>query len=155
MNTNKYFKKITLTIICAFGGEKLRAICPILILFMMLMVVDYISGMLAAEKEAMEHPNSKKYGWNSKQGLAGIYKKVGYMFTVLVAISTDYLIFCMIEEIGVEYQTKTMFGLMVLIWFILNESLSILENVGRMGVKMPKFLARVLTNLKNNINENK
>jgi phage-related holin len=61
----------------------------------------------------------------------------------------------MIEEMGIVYKTNTLFGLMVLVWFILNESLSILENAGRMGVKLPDFLVQVLANMKNDINEKK
>jgi toxin secretion/phage lysis holin len=155
MENKIFLSKITVTTICALLGDKLGAIGSVLILFIFLMFVDYISGMLAAKKEALEHPNSSKYGWSSKKGLIGIYKKIGYMFTVLVAISTDYLIFNMIEEMGIVYKTNTLFGLMVLVWFILNESLSILENAGRMGVKLPEFLVQVLANMKNDINEKK
>lgn len=145
--------KITLTTACAFFGDKFGALCPTLCLFMLLMLVDYVSGMLAAKKEALEHPNDNKYGWSSKKGVIGIYKKVGYIITVLVAISTDYVIFKMVDEIGLEYNTNTLFGLMVLVWFVLNELLSILENAERMGVQLPFFLVSALSNIRKNIEE--
>lgn len=85
----------------AFIGDKLGILCPAMLLFILLMLLDYVSGMLAAKKEAIEHPNDKEYGWNSKKGLIGIYKKTGYILTVLVAISTDYVIFRFIKEIEV------------------------------------------------------
>ena len=118
------------------------------------MIIDYISGMLAAKKEGMEHPNDAKYGWSSKKSIIGIYKKVGYILIVLVAISTDYIIFKIINELGISYQTNTMFGLLVIIWLILNELLSILENAGRMGVNLPSFLVKVLSDMQNEL-ENK
>ena len=108
--------------------------------------------MLASKKEAVEHPNDKKYGWSSKKSIIGIYKKIGYIITVLVALSTDYLIYALLGKIGVEYQIKTLFGFLVTIWFIINELLSILENAGRMGVILPQFLRTVLSELKKDIN---
>lgn len=134
---------------------KMEIIGPILIILLLLMSLDYISGMLAARKEGLEHPDNKKYGWNSKKGILGIYKKIGYVFTVLVAMSVDYIIYRYIQEIGLEYETKTFFGELVSVWFSLNEILSILENVGRMGVTLPDFLMNVLSELKKGISNKK
>ena len=75
------------------------------------------------------------------------------MLTVLVAISIDYIIYKFAEEMGVNYGTSTIFGLLVTVWFIINELISILENIGRMGTELPDFLKKVLTELKKNIRE--
>ncbi|MBP3609577.1 MAG: phage holin family protein [Lachnospiraceae bacterium] len=149
-NKGVYIKGI-ITGVVTFISGKLEGMGPALLWFMLLMVVDYISGMLASKKEALEHPNEKEYGWSSKKGLIGIYKKVGYIVTVLVAVSTDYLLSDLISEIGIDYKGSTIFGLLVLVWFILNEMLSILENAGRMGVKLPQSLVKVICRLKNNV----
>lgn len=58
------------------------------------------------------------------------------------------------DELGGNYNIHTFFGLLVTIWFITNESISILENVGRMGVELPSFLKRILVELKKDV-ENK
>lgn len=134
---------------------KMEIIGPILIILLLLMSLDYISGMLAARKEGLEHPDNKKYGWNSKKGILGIYKKIGYVFTVLVAMSVDYIIYRYTQGMGLEYETKTFFGELVSVWFSLNEILSILENVGRMGVTLPDYLMNVLSELKKGINNKK
>lgn len=115
-----------------------------------LMILDYVSGMLAAKKEALEHPDSGLYGWSSKKSLIGIYKKVGYILTILVAMSTDYILFYFSEKMGWDMPTKTLFGLLITLWFVINELLSILENAGRMGVVLPDILYKVLTELKSN-----
>ena len=81
----------------------------------------------------------------------GIYKKLGYILILLVAVSTDYIIYTLLGELGVEYQIKTVFGLLVAIWLIINELLSILENAGRMGVILPKFLHNILAEIKEEI----
>ncbi len=151
MNQNSIIYKGMAAGTCALIADKIGIICPALILFIILMVIDYLSGMLASKKEALENPDNKEYGWNSKKGVIGIYKKVGYILTILVAISADYLIYKFSEEIGINYTQKTLFGLLVLVWFVINELLSILENVGRMGVRLPQFFVNVLTELKKDI----
>ena len=91
---NKFLTiKSSLTFFIALLDNRLGLICPSLSLLIFLMILDYISGMLAAKKEAIEHPDDQKYGWSSKKSIIGIYKKVGYILIVLVAISTDYIIF--------------------------------------------------------------
>lgn len=126
------------TMTCTVIGNELEMISPALILLLLLMITDYISGMLASKKEAVEHPNSKKYGWSSKS-IIGIYKKAGYIVTILAAISTDYILYALLGEMGIAYQTKTFFGFLVTIWLTLNELLSILENAGRLGSLFPNF----------------
>lgn len=83
--------------------------------------------------------------------IIGIYKKVGYVITILAAISTDYIIYELVGEIGIDYQGKTIFGLLVVVWFLINEILSILENTGRMGAILPTFLKNILSELKKEV----
>lgn len=132
-------------------GNKLGILAPAMLLLIFLMMVDYVSGMLASKKEAVEYPNDARYGWSSRKSIIGIYKKVGYMLTVLVAVSTDYLIYKFLGEMGISYQMKTTFGFLVVIWLILNELLSILENASRMGAILPQFVSNALVELKKNI----
>lgn len=148
-----YIKTIVIAAI-AWIGDKLDIYMPLVCLLTFMMFLDYISGMLASKKEAMEHPNSKKYGWSSKKGILGIYKKIGYIMTIVVAICIDCIICKFNDELGGNYNIHTFFGLLVTIWFITNESISILENVGRMGVELPSFLKRILVELKKDV-ENK
>lgn len=155
MNNNSIWEKSILSILGAWISNKFGLLLPALGLLIILMIVDYISGMLAAKKEAFENPNSSKYGWSSKRSILGIYKKIGYMLTILVAISIDYLIFKFAKEIGLEIGANTVFGLLVSVWFIINELISILENVGRMGTELPEFLEKVLAELKNNLEDKK
>ena len=73
--------------------------------------------------------------------------------TLLVALSTDYVIYKLIGKMGLNYQTNTFFGFLVIIWFIINELLSILENAARMGAVLPKFIKNVLAELKRDIDD--
>lgn len=149
-------RMILLTRICIISGSiffctKLETYGPMMLLFIMLMIVDYISGLLASKKEGIEHPGDKNYGWNSKKGIIGIYKKVGYILTVFVGFCIDYIIRRLFIEIGGEFETNTFFGTLIIIWIMINELISILENIGRVGVEVPDFLKKILTELKDEI----
>ena len=80
MNGKEPWEKIITTIVGAWVSNQFGLLFPMLCLLMLLMIADYVSGMIAAKKEALEHPGSKKYGWSSKKGVLGIFKKVGYVF---------------------------------------------------------------------------
>ncbi|MDE7323567.1 MAG: phage holin family protein [Lachnospiraceae bacterium] len=140
-----------ITFVGAVLGDKFALISPIMILLILLMIADYISGMLASRKEAVEHPDDKRFGWSSKKSIMGIYKKVGYILTILVGFSTDYIIYKLVAEMGLSYQTNTFFGFLIIIWFIINELLSILENAARLGAALPTFIQNALAELKKDI----
>ncbi|MCI9080065.1 MAG: phage holin family protein [Lachnospiraceae bacterium] len=146
-------KKNFLTVLGTGIGNYFGVLYPALILFIIVMFSDYISGILVARKEAIENSDNIKYGLNSKKGILGIYKKIGYILAVFVSICIDYMIFWFSNEIGISVKRNTLFGLLVTIWFVLNEIISILENIKRMGVKLPKFLMKFLNNMQKNIND--
>lgn len=153
MKANEVCERIIAVFAGTWLGNRWGILMPLISLFTILMVTDYISGMLAAKKEAIEHPNNKKYGWSSKKSILGIYKKVGYLLTVFMALCLDYLIYQFADKIGLRYNSDTIFGIMVTIWFIINESISIMENVGRMGVRIPPFFRKTLVELKKDMDK--
>ena len=126
---------------------------PALEIFVLVMVVDYISGILAAKKEAIEHPEETDIGLSSKKGVLGIIKKVGYMLIVVVSFLVDYVIAKSANMFVGVSDTNILFGWVTLIWFSLNELLSIVENLGRMGVPIPPFLKRIIADLKDKVND--
>lgn len=54
-------------------------------------------------------------------------------------------------QMGLSMPANTFFGLLVAIWFLLNELLSILENVGRAGTPLPGFLQKLIAALKHTV----
>ena len=153
MNNKIIMGKNGILLLCTWIINKLGLLLPAIILFILLMILDYISGILAAKKEALENEDSHQYGLNSKKGILGIYKKIGYMLTIVVAVCIDYLLFKFSSELGLKYSTNTFFGLVVTIWLIINEILSILENINRMGCELPNFLSKLLSELKKDIDD--
>ncbi|CDB88760.1 toxin secretion/phage lysis holin [Clostridium sp. CAG:253] len=117
------------------------------------MVIDFAAGMAASAKEAVEHPNDKEYGWNSKKGMIGIFKKVGYILVIFTAMIVDFIIYELSGYLDMHLPMNTFFSTLVTAWFILNECLSITENAGRMGVAVPVFLTKIIAVLKGTVEE--
>ena len=125
----------------------------ILLILAVAMAVDYLTGMLASKTEAIDHPEDPSYGWNSKKGAKGIIKKVGYLCIIAVAVMVDWLILHAAADIGIEITLKAFFGIMVTVWYLLNEALSIIENAGRMGAPVPDWLKKYIAVLKDKIEQ--
>lgn len=113
-------------------------IVPVLVL-LVFMILDYATGMVRAWR-ARE--------LSSKVGVDGIVKKVGYMVLIAVAMGVDYLIFSGLTAAGIVVPCNLWFGMLVSIWLIINEMISILENLGKIGVPVPKFLITIIEKLK-------
>ena len=56
------------------------------------------------------------------------------------------------EPLGFELP-KAIFGLLVTVWLVLNEMLSVVENAGRMGAPVPPWLARCVASLKDKLDQ--
>ena len=107
----------------AWLSARLGILLPVLGILAVAMVLDYITGMLASKREAIEHPGDSSYGWSSKRGAEGIIKKVGYLCIIAAALIVDYIILHVAAQIGLQITLKAFFGLLVAVWYILNELL--------------------------------
>lgn len=103
--------------------------------FIILMMIDYISGIIAAiyKKEI-----------NSSVGYKGILKKVGTLLCISLARQIDIL--------GI-YDSKVIVKSVVLMFFTVNEIFSILENLGHTGIPIPTILLSVLEKVRNSENK--
>lgn len=112
------------------------------------------SGMAASAVEALDHPDDKSYGWSSRKGAKGIAKKVAYLFVIAVGMVIDYVIIQTSGVLGFNLP-NTMLSLLVTVWYMLNEALSITENAGRMGAPVPEWLMKYIAALKNKIDSSR
>ena len=113
------------TIAYFFGGWD-QALMTLIIF----MAIDYISGLIVA---GVFH-NSKKTGsgtLESRTGWKGLCRKCMTLLFVLVAYRLDL-------AIGVDYIRDA-----VIIGFMANELISIVENAGLMGIPLPAVIANV------------
>ena len=118
----------------AFGGW--GSDLTTLVLFM---AVDFFTGLIAAALCRSEKTESG--GLSSAVGFKGIAKKIMILLLVLVAHRVDL-------TLGIDY-IKTA----AVIAFIVNETLSIIENAGLIGVPMPAVLLRAVDLLKGKAEE--
>lgn len=113
-----------------FGGW--TAGMTTLIIFM---GIDYVSGLIVAGV----FNNSTKTvngALESKAGWKGLFRKGMTLVIVLVAHRIDIMV-------GATYVRDG-----VIIAFVANEAISIIENAGLMGIKMPKILTKAIDVLK-------
>lgn len=110
-----------------------------IIMLIFAMIVDYVTGMSAAWY------NSEL---SSKKGIKGIVKKISYLALVVVAMIIDWLISQGLQQINVNMNYSVFFAVLVAVWLIINELISTLENLSRMGVPIPNFLKKIINKLK-------
>ena len=108
------------------------------------MCADYATGMVRAYITG---------ALSSRTGIKGIIKKLCYMFAVVCGIIIDYVLVSAAEKVGTPVGEICFFGTLVTVWLILNEVVSILENLSDIGVPLPKFLKAVAQKLKTNAEE--
>lgn len=114
---------------------------PLLVL-VAVMLIDYVTGMAGASYTGK---------LNSRVGVMGIVKKAGYIALVAVGMVVDYLISSALVNIGIHIQITYCFGMIITIWLIINELISILENLGEMNIPLPQFLIKTIKSLKGNV----
>lgn len=104
-------------------------------LLVALMAADYLTGVLVAA--VWQRSNKSATGaLDSKAGFQGILKKGMILLLVWLGVLLD-------NALGAEY-----IRMAVILFFIGNEGLSLLENLGLMGVPFPAFLQRALEALR-------
>jgi len=99
---------------------------------LIVIAIDYISGVCKA---------IYKKKLDSKVGLKGILKKIGYLLIVALAVVLDRIT-------GNTGAIRTL----VIYFFVANEGISIVENWGGMGLPLPQKILDVLEQLKNENN---
>lgn len=111
-------------IMSALGG------CDMLLIVLTAFVAfDYVTGVVLAVKQGK---------LNSRVGFLGIVKKAMIFIVVIIAHLLDQLT-------GLNAIRS-----ITVLFYISNEGISILENLGKLDVKIPKKIKEVLEQLENN-----
>ena len=106
-------------------------------------IMDYITGLAAA------HRRNQKV--SSYVGVLGIAKKVCMWLLIAVGAVVDWLLLYCGANLGFEIHLPMLAASLVAVWLIINEVISILENVGDIGVPLPGFLTKIVQGLKSKI----
>lgn len=106
---------------------------------------DYFTGLVAA-KYRNETVSSYK-------GIRGIWKKVCMWLLIVIGAIMDTLINYGITYIGISYNIPYIVATAVAVWLIINEVISILENIIDIGVELPPFLLPLVKNIKKQVED--
>lgn len=114
------------TVAAAFGGWDAA-----MITLVSMMVIDYLTGVLVA---AVFHnsPKTQNGTLESKAGWKGLCRKGMTLLIVLVAARLDIIL-------GTGFIRDA-----VIIGYIANETISIIENAGLMGVPIPEAIKKAI-----------
>ena len=95
---------------------------------LMFIIIDYVTGVCVAIKQRK---------LSSKIGFSGIFRKVLIFVTAFLGKVVDQYI--LVSGNPTECA--------IILFYLSNEGISIVENLGRLGVPIPKFLAKTLSSI--------
>lgn len=142
--------KAALTAIIAFLTSLWGWLGWAVVIFGICMVLDWITGSLAARSRGE---------WTSAIARQGLWHKLGEIVALLVAALCDISIAIIINTAaapllgGFEY--RNYLTLIVSIWYIFTELGSIIENAEKLGAPVPDWLLKVIGHLKKKVDEEK
>lgn len=108
-------------------------------------LIDYITGLMAS-KRRKEQINSYKSIW-------GIIKKVCMWILVVIGAVVDVLIRYTTQTMGFNVQIPFIVATLVAVWIVVNEIISILENIVDIGIDLPPFLMPIVKRIKKEVEE--
>ena len=111
------------------------------IIWIVCVALDYISGTAAARKRGE---------WSSAVAREGLWHKLGEIFAVLVAALSDIALSVIVQGSGIHIglEIGPIVTPVVLLWYIITELGSIIENAGLLGAPIPAWLQKSLKDYK-------
>lgn len=107
----------------------------LLLSWVTVMALDYLSGTLAACREGQ---------WSSAVARQGLWHKGGMILVVTAAAISDMVMVMVAEYVPMGIRWPGVVLPLVLVWYIVTELGSVLENAVKMGAKVPAWLIRIL-----------
>ena len=111
------------------------------------MLIDYATGSAAALRAGE---------WSSKAARDGIWHKLGSVAAVIVAGILDVVIGHLLGNVpGVElpFTYTVLLCPLVVVWYILTEAGSIIENAGALGAPIPAWLSKMIAALEQKVDD--
>ena len=135
MNENLMTIKTAIVAGCTALGAFLGWKGVMLIAWVAVMALDYLTGTLAACKSG---------DWSSTTAREGLWHKGGMISVVIVAALADWIMVIVAQYIPIGIQWPGIIMPLVLAWYIVTELGSILENAVKMGANVPGWLVKLL-----------
>ncbi len=108
----------------------------LIIVFFAAMLLDYVTGSLAARKNRE---------WTSTRAREGMYHKLGIAGALLLCLLLDIVVGLAADRvIRLPVAYRGLFSPLCAVWYIVTEFGSVTENLSKLGVRMPVFLTKGL-----------
>ena len=109
------------------------------------MLLDYATGTAAALRAG---------DWSSKVARDGLWHKLGAVVAVLVAAILDGvigLILANVPALTLPFDYTVFLTVLVLVWYIMTELGSLVENAGSLGAPVPAWLRKAIAALESTV----
>ena len=125
--------KIIFSVLIGIISSLYQQYATILILVILAICLDVVTGLIKSKVtgEAI----------NSKKGTVGFWKKMSFLVSFMFGIFMDIFIPVLLTVINIQLPFNCPFGFIVGVYIILNESISICENIYKTNPNaIPKWL---------------
>lgn len=115
----------------------------LVILFILCMTIDYLTGTASA---------MRKGEWSSAIARDGLWHKCGTLIAVVVSGLADLVVGLVVNNlpaVALPFDYSVLICPIVVVWYILTELGSIVENAGALGAPIPDFLKKAISVFKN------
>lgn len=114
--------------------------------WVVLMAIDYLTGSIAAIRAG---------NWASGVARDGLYHKAGSFVAALTAGILDLVLGHLIGNapITLPFEYNALLCPLVLVWYILTEAGSIVENAGALGAPIPSWLTKAIEVFKDKVDD--
>lgn len=132
--------KAAVTALIAFGTSLFGWVGWVIIIWLTSMVLDYITGTLAAISTGT---------WSSGAARKGLWHKLGSIAAVAVAALCDIALGVVAENVAggiLPFEVSCIITPVVVLWYVFTELGSIMENAEKLGAPLPQFLKKIIEN---------
>ena len=130
--------KITFSVLIGTISSLYQQYTAILILVILAICLDVVTGLIKTKATGKTI--------SSKKGTIGFWKKMSFLVSFMFGIFMDVFIPILLSVINIQLPFNCPFGFIVGVYIILNESISICENIYETNTNaIPKWLKDFLT----------
>lgn len=141
------FKKLIISCISGFIAMITKQYALIFMLVCTGITLDCITGLIKTKAAGQV--------LSSKIGIKGFWKKTGFIAAFAFGIFLDCFIPTLLEIVSIELPFSSPFGLIIGMYIVLNESISIAENLIEINPEsVPEWLISLLRNTADKIDNN-
>lgn len=119
----------------------------LVIAWIVCMVLDVFTGMAVGAIRGK---------WSSRIAREGLWHKAGSVAAVAAAGVLDLVVRLLLEEApGLPFEYTVFLCPLAVVWYLLTEAGSVIENAGAMGAPVPEWLRRAIAELRDRVDEKK